>query len=117
MDDDDNRTTARSVWHPANRMTGRRILLRKLVITPVVWVSFALLVFPLAVSVIDSRLFSPLAVPGYILFVLLPIVGNILPRIRNFGFRLYWLPFIVVCYGISLAVGTGYYAVRRRYGI
>ena len=96
---------------------GRHIPLRTLVVAPIVWVSFALLVFPLAISKIDSRLFSPLAVPGYILFVLMTIVGNVLPRVRNFGFRLYWLPFIVVCYGISVAVGAGYYAVRRRYGI
>lgn len=96
---------------------GKRIPLRKLAIAPVVWVSFALLVFPLALSNIDSRLFSPLAIPGYILFVLMTIVGNVLPRVRNFGFRLYWLPFVIVCYGISLAVGTGYYAVRLRYSI
>ena len=79
--------------------------------------SFALLVFPLAISKIDSRLFSPLAVPGYVLFTLITIIGNILPKVRNFGFRLYWAPFVVVCYGISLAVGADYYAVRRRYGI
>ncbi len=95
-------------------MTGRRIPLRKLVLAPIVWVSFALLVFPLAISKIDSRLFSPLAVPGYVLFVLMTIVGDVLPRVRNFGFRLYWAPFIVVCYGISLVVGAGYYTVRRR---
>lgn len=98
-------------------MMGRRIPLRKLVVAPIVWVNFALLVFPLAISKIDTRLFSPLAVPGYVLFVLMTIVGNILPKIRNFGFRLYWVPFVVVCYGISLVVGAGYYAVYRRYGI
>lgn len=98
-------------------MTGRRIPLRKLVLAPIVWASFALLVFPLAISKIDSRLFSPLAVPGYILFVLMTVVGNILPKVRNFGFRLYWVPFVVVCYGISLAVGAGYYTVHRRYGL
>ncbi|WP_336364907.1 hypothetical protein [Halalkalicoccus salilacus] len=98
-------------------MASRHIPLRKLVVAPIVWVSFALLVFPLAISKIDTRLFSPLAVPGYILFVLMTIIGNILPKIRNFGFRLYWVPFVVVCYGISLAVGAGYYAVCRRYSI
>lgn len=98
-------------------MTGRGTPLRKLVLAPIVWVSFALLVFPLALSDIDSRLFSPLAVPGYVLFVLMTIVGNVLPRVRNFGFRVYWVPFVVVCYWISVAVGAGYYAVRRRFGI
>lgn len=117
MDDDNNGTTARTVWHPENCMTGRRISLRELLIAPIVWVNFALLVFPLAISVIDSRLFSSLAVPGYILFVLMTVAGNILPKIRNFGFRLYWIPFLVVCYGISIAVGASYYAARRQYNI
>lgn len=93
---------------------GRRIPLRKLVLAPIVWMSFALLVFPLAISKIDSRLFSPLAVPGYVLFVLMTIIGDVLPKVRNFGFRLYWAPFLLVCYAISLAIGAGYYAVRRR---
>ena len=91
---------------------GRHSPLRTLVVAPIVWVSFALLVFPLAISKIDSRLFSPLAVPGYVLFVLMTIVGNVLPKVRNFGFRLYWVPFVI---GISLAVGAGYYAGRRQY--
>lgn len=89
--------------------------LTKRVVAPSVWVSFALLVFPVALSTIDSRLWSPLALPGYVLFVLMTAIGNVLPKVRNLGFRLYWLPFIVVCYGISLAIGTGYDAVRQRY--
>ncbi len=96
-------------------MTDSDNTLRKRVGAPSVWVSFALLVFPLALSTIDSRLWSPLALPGYVLFVLMTTIGNILPKVRNFGFRLYWVPFIVVCYGISLAIGTGCGAVRRRY--
>lgn len=96
-------------------MTGDHISLKELVIAPVVWVCFALLAFPLALSTIDSRLFSPLALPGYVLFVCMTVVGDTLPKVRNFGFRLYWFPFLVVCYGISLVIGTGYCAVRRRY--
>ncbi|KYH23909.1 hypothetical protein HAPAU_39880 [Halalkalicoccus paucihalophilus] len=98
-------------------MMGERITLRKIIIAPAVWVSFALLVFPLALSDIDSRLFSPLALPGYVLFVCMTVIGDILPKVRNFGFRLYWVPFIVVCYGVSLALGAGYYALCRRYTI
>lgn len=96
-------------------MTGTRTS-RDVAVGPIVRLSFALLVFPFAVSVIDSRLSSPLAVPGYVLFVLMTVVGNVLPVSRRFGFRLYWVPFVVVCYGISVAVGTGYYAVRRQDG-
>lgn len=115
MDDGGNGTAARANRYPANCMTDGHISLKKLVIAPVVWASFALLVFPLALSNIDSRLWSPLALPGYVLFVLMTTIGNVLPKVRNFGFRLYWLPFVVICYGISLAAGAGYYAVRRYY--
>lgn len=98
-------------------MIGSHPSLRTLVFAPIVWVSFALLVFPLAISKIDSRLFSPLAVPGYVLFVLMTIVGNVLPWVRNFSFRLYWAPFVVICYGISVAVGIGYYTLRQQFDI
>lgn len=98
-------------------MIGSRPPLRNLVSAPIVWVSFALLVFPLAISKIDSRLFSPLAVPGYVLFVLMTIVGNVLPWVRNFSFRLYWVPFVVICYGISVTVGIGYYTFRQQFDV
>lgn len=98
-------------------MIGNHPPLRNLAFAPIVWVSFALLVFPLAISKIDSRLFSPLAVPGYVLFVLMTIVGNVLPWVRNFGFRLYWAPFVVICYGISIAVGISYYTLRQQFAI
>lgn len=87
----------------------------ELVAGPVVWSVFALLVFPLALGVIDARLMTPLALPGYTLFVLMTVVGDVLPVVRNFGFRLYWLPFLLVCYGIAVAVAMGYYLLRRRY--
>ncbi len=111
MDSDDNQPITRRTRYPTNGMTRTPIPLRELAITPVVRVCFALLVFPFAISAIDSRLFSPLAVPGYVLFVIMTVVGNVLPWVRNFGFRLYWIPFIVVCYGFSLTVGISYYAI------
>lgn len=87
----------------------------ELVAGPVVWICFALLVFPLALGTIDARLMTPLALPGYAMFVLMTVVGDVLPVVRNYGFRLYWLPFLLVCYGISVALATGYYALRRRH--
>lgn len=90
------------------------ISLRDLAVAPIVHLNFALLVFPFACSVIDSRLFTPLAIPGYVLFVLMTIVGNIHPLTRRFGFRLYWVPFVVICYGLSLMIGAGYYLFWQR---
>lgn len=90
------------------------ISLRELTVAPIVHLSFALLVFPFAGSVLDSRLSTPLAIPGYVVFVLMTVVGNIHPLTRRFGFRLYWVPFVTVCYGLSLVVGAGYYLIRQR---
>jgi hypothetical protein len=84
-----------------------------LLLDPVVCASFALLVFPFAVGVVDARLWTPLALPGYVLFVLMTVVGDVLPVVRSFGFRLYWVPFLLVCYGVSIAVAVGYAAIRR----
>jgi hypothetical protein len=85
----------------------------ELLVGPVVCVSFTLLVFPFAVSVVDARLWTPIALPGYTMFVLMTVVGDVLPVIRSFGFRLYWLPFLLVCYALSVAVAVGYHAIRR----
>lgn len=79
---------------------------------PAVCVAFALLVFPFAAATIDVRLWTPLALPGYTIFVLMTVVGDVLPLVRNFGFRLYWLPFVFVCYGLSVAMAVGYRSLR-----
>lgn len=81
-------------------------------IGPAVCVAFALLVFPFAITVLDARLWTPLALPGYTIFVLMTVVGDVLPLVRNFGFRLYWLPFVFVCYVLSVAVAVGYRSLR-----
>lgn len=94
-------------------MRRERASIGDLLLGPAVCVSFALLVFPFAVSVVDVRLWTPLALPGYVLFVLMTVVGDLLPVVRSFGFRLYWVPFLFVCYGISVAVAVGYAAIRR----
>lgn len=96
-------------------MTVDRDLVYRALAGPVVWITFAVLVIPFAVGVVDTRFMTPLAFPGYTLFVLMTVVGDVLPVIRNFGFRLYWIPFLVVCYVLSVVGATVYYVVRRRY--
>jgi hypothetical protein len=96
-------------------MTRKRLSGSDLLAGPAVWISFALLVFPLATSVVDGRLWTPIAFPGYTIFVLITVIGDVLPVVRNFGFRLYWVPFVSICYGISVVIATGYYTIRKQY--
>lgn len=78
----------------------------------VVWVVFALLTVPLAVGALDTRLMTPLALPGYLLMMAMTIVGSyVVPQYR---FWLYWVPFALCAYAIGVAVGAGHHLLRSR---
>lgn len=73
---------------------------------PVTIAVFAALVTPFALGRFETSLMSPLAMPGYLLFVIGTKIGNALtPR---FAFWLYWVPFLVGCYAIAVVVSFGY---------
>lgn len=75
---------------------------------------FAALTVPLVVGTLDARLHTPLAVPGYTLFVAVTVVGErIVPQ---YAFRLYWIPFVLCCYAIAIVV-TGIARACFRRGI
>lgn len=73
-------------------------------------VVFALLVVPLVLGTIDGRLWTPLAAPGYLLMMGMTIVGSVL--VPQYEFWLYWPPFVLLCYGLSVGAAAGYYAAR-----
>ena len=77
---------------------------------PATGVVFALLVVPLVLGTVDGRLWTPLAAPGYLLMMALTIVGSVL--VPQYEFWLYWPPFVLLCYGLSVGVAAGYYGVR-----
>lgn len=80
--------------------------LRRVAASPATVATYALLVVPFALGWYDSALFSPLALPGYLLFTIGTGIGNIVaPR---FEFWLYWVPFLVGCYALAAVVGFGY---------
>lgn len=87
------------------------VSLRRVLAGPVTLATYALLVVPFAAGALKTALMTPLALPGYLIFVIGTAIGNaISPR---FAFWVYWVPFLVGCYGISLVVGLGYELWRR----
>ncbi|WP_339103560.1 hypothetical protein [Haloterrigena salinisoli] len=86
--------------------------LRRAVASPATLVAFAALVVPFALGWLETRLFSPLALPGYLLYSVGTAIGNVVaPR---FEFWVYWAPFLASSYGIAAAVGYGYERWRGR---
>jgi hypothetical protein len=71
---------------------------------------FALLVVPLVLGTVDGRLWTPLAAPGYLLMMVMTIVGSVVAP--QYEFWLYWPPFVLLCYGLAVGAGAGYYRVR-----
>ncbi|EJN61402.1 hypothetical protein [Halogranum rubrum] len=84
--------------------------LRRLVAGPSVLVTFALLVVPLTAGSLDGRLMTPLAYPGYLIMMVGSSFGSYL--FPNFALWVFWFPFVVGCYGISVVVGILFRAVR-----
>ena len=92
--------------------TGTGTDLRRLLAGPAVLVTFALLVVPLAVGVLDTRLLTPLALPGYLVLTVGSSVGSwLFPALALWVF---WVPFFGACYVLAVLVGAGDRSVRRR---
>lgn len=80
--------------------------IRRALTSPAMLVTYAVLVVPFAIGWLKTALMTPLALPGYLLFVLGTAVGKaIAPGIE---FWVYWVPFLGGCYGLAAAVGYGY---------
>ncbi|WP_254530668.1 hypothetical protein [Natrinema gelatinilyticum] len=86
--------------------------IRRALSSPVTLVTYGLLVVPLAIGRFESSLRTPLALPGYVLYVLGTAFGNaIAPGVK---LKYYWIPFLIGCYGIAAVVGFGYELWRNR---
>ncbi|ELY94655.1 hypothetical protein C483_02950 [Natrialba hulunbeirensis JCM 10989] len=85
---------------------------RRALTSPATVATTILLIVPFALGWFRTELFSPLALPGYVIYSVGTAIGNaIAPR---FEFWVYWVPFLGGCYGIAVSVGTGYEWVRAR---
>lgn len=83
---------------------------RRVLAGPATLATYALLVVPFAIGSVKTALMTPLALPGYLIFVFGTKIGNaVWPR---FAFWVYWFPFTIGCYGIAVVVGYGYEVLR-----
>ncbi|WP_226041901.1 hypothetical protein [Natrinema sp. DC36] len=88
------------------------VSLRRIATSPVTLVTFTLLVVPFGLGALETRLFSPLALPGYLIFTIGTAIGNVIaPRL---DFWVYWVPFLGGTAGIAAVVGSGYEWWRDR---
>ncbi|UPM43825.1 hypothetical protein [Halocatena salina] len=74
-------------------------------------VVFVLLVGPLVVGAIDNDFMTPLALPGYVALSLGSSIGNQL--FPNFALWVYWAPFLVGSYAVSVVVGGIHRHIRQ----
>lgn len=79
---------------------------RRIVTSPATLATFVLLVVPFGLGWLETRLFSPLALPGYVIYSIGTAIGNaIAPR---FDLWVYWIPFLFSSAGIAAVVGFGF---------
>jgi hypothetical protein len=82
------------------------VSVRQVLLSPATIATYLFLVVPLAVGWFRTSLLSPLALPGYLIYVVGTAIGNLFaPRL---AFWVYWIPFLVGCYGVAVVVGLGY---------
>lgn len=91
-------------------MTPDRRTLRRTVLGRDVVVVFALLVVPVAVGAADTRLMTPLALPGYLLLTLGSAIGS--HFFPNYALWVFWVPFVGGSYGVSVVVAAAYRRLR-----
>lgn len=84
--------------------------LRRVLAGPAVLGTFALLVVPLVAGAVDTRLMTPLALPGYLVLTVGSSVGSWL--FPTLALWVFWVPFLGACYVVSVFVGAGYRTLR-----
>ncbi|WP_440771251.1 hypothetical protein [Natronorubrum sp. DTA28] len=106
--------TASDEWATVRRGIRRRLPVspRRIVTSPATLATFTLLVVPFGLGWLETRLFSPLALPGYLLYGVGTAIGNaIAPR---FDLWVYWVPFLGGSGAIAVAIGFGFEWWRER---
>ena len=85
---------------------------RRVATSPATLATFTLLVVPFGLGWLETRLFSPLALPGYLLYGVGTAIGNaVAPR---FDLWVYWVPFLGGSGAIAVFVGFVFEWWRER---
>lgn len=85
--------------------------LRRVFAGRVVLAAFALLVGPVVVGALDNDLMTPLALPGYLVFMTGSSIGSYL--FPNFALWVFWAPFLAGGYVLAVMLGGTYRALTR----
>ncbi|WP_266076798.1 hypothetical protein [Haladaptatus caseinilyticus] len=78
-----------------------------------VWGWYLLLVVPLVIGSFDTRLMTPLALPGYLVLTLGSAYGSHL--FPTFELWVFWAPFFVGMYVISVGLAVLSHAFREAF--
>lgn len=84
--------------------------LRRFLAGRVVLATVAVLVVPVSVGALDTRLMTPLALPGYLLLTVGSSVGSRL--FPNFAVWVYWAPFLAGSYALAVVTGAVVRSIR-----
>ncbi|WP_423745168.1 hypothetical protein V5735_03850 (plasmid) [Haladaptatus sp. SPP-AMP-3] len=86
---------------------------RRLFLGRAVWGWYLLLVGPVALGAFDTRLMTPLALPGYLALTVGSAFGSYLfPTLELWVF---WVPLFVGAYVVSVVLAAAYRAVRETF--
>ncbi|WP_049970952.1 hypothetical protein [Haladaptatus cibarius] len=91
----------------------RRINVSKILAGRAVWGWYLLLVVPVVVGALDTRFMTPIALPGYLILTLGSSFGSYL--FPTFELWVFWAPFFVGMYLISVGLAAAYRAVRETF--
>ncbi|MFC6991996.1 hypothetical protein ACFQH3_09675 [Haladaptatus sp. GCM10025707] len=80
--------------------------LKRVFAGPVVLAVFFFLVVPLALGAWNTEWMTPLALPGYLILTIGSALGKAL--FPTFEFYVFWAPFVLASYAISVGVGFVY---------
>lgn len=89
------------------------VTVRRLFTGRAVWGWYLLLVGPVALGAFDTRLMTPLALPGYVALTIGSAVGSrLFPTLELWVF---WGPLFVGAYFASVALAAASHAVRKTF--
>lgn len=78
-----------------------------------VWGWYLLLVGPLVLGALDTRLMTPLALPGYLALTLGSSYGSYL--FPSYELWVFWGPFFVGAYVVAVVLAAAYRAIRETF--
>lgn len=96
-----------------NMEQSRSSAVRRILAGRVVWGWYLLLVVPLVLGAVDTKLMTPLALPGYYALTLGSAYGSHL--FPTFELWVFWIPFFIGAYLVSVPLAAVSRSVRKSF--